>query len=317
MSRYGITLPLDGVSLPDHRELVRELADLGYTDVWSSETDGTDAFTPLAVTACWAPAVRLGTAIASAFTRGPALLAMTVAAMAELAPGRFAIGIGASSDVIVEQWNGIRFTDPYRRVRDVLRFLRAALTGEKVDFVSHSFVVKGFRLGRPPAVPPPILVAALRPRMVRLGGEEGDGIIINWLATEDVPRVVAQLPEGTEVVARLFVCPTEDREVVRRVGRFTINTYLNVPVYASFHRWLGRGPLLEPMWNAWQSGDRQAALEAVPDEVLDALVIHGSSGSCRQQVQQYVTAGVTTPLLHVLPFDGDPRQAVRDLAVQG
>src|SRR5215469_4032755 len=130
---YGMTVPFDGVPLADHRQWYEELVELGYTDVWSSESDGTDAFTPLALAAAWAPSLRLGCAIVPAFTRGPGLMAMSVAAMAEAAPGRFAFGIGTSSNVIVENWNDIPFDDPYRRTRDMIRFLRQALTGDRVD----------------------------------------------------------------------------------------------------------------------------------------------------------------------------------------
>jgi probable F420-dependent oxidoreductase len=196
----------------------------------------------------------------------------------------------------------------------VVRFLRRALSGERVDAEYDTFAVRGFKLGRPPAVPPPILVAALRPGMLRLAGREGDGAIINWLAAEDVPRVVAEIGPGKEVVARIFVCPTEDAELIRYAGRRAIAAYLNVPVYAAFHRWLGRGPLLEAMWEAWGSGDRKGALAAIPDDLVDALVIHGSPAAVRAQVQAYVDAGVTTAALALVPVGVELGQALRDLA---
>ena len=133
MHRYGMTVPFDGVALGDQREWFEELADLGYTDAWSSEANGADAFTPLALASVWAPSLRLGCAIAPAYTRGPGLMAMSVASMAEAAPGRFLFGIGTSSDVIVERWNDIPFDEPYKKTRDMVRFLKKALTGDKVD----------------------------------------------------------------------------------------------------------------------------------------------------------------------------------------
>src|SRR5215831_16214736 len=105
--RWGITLPLRSLPLPDQRDLVAALPDLGYTDAWSSEVNGADAFTPLAVAAQWTTGLWFGTAIAGIYTRGPALLAMNAAACASLAPGRFVLGIGVSSPVIVEDWNGL------------------------------------------------------------------------------------------------------------------------------------------------------------------------------------------------------------------
>src|SRR5205085_8243622 len=168
-------------------------AELGYTDLWSSEANGTDAFTPLALAAAWVPSMRLGCAIVPAYTRGPGLLAQSVAAMAEAAPGRFAFGIGTSSNVIVEDWNGIPFDVPYKKTRDMVRFLRQAFTGERVDAEYETFKVKGFRLGRRPKVPPSILIAALRPGMLHLAGREGDGAIIHWLSADDVKRVVPEV----------------------------------------------------------------------------------------------------------------------------
>jgi len=314
---YGITIPFADVPLSDHREWFEELASLGYTDLWSSEADGTDAFPPLALAAAWTTTLRLGTAIVPAFTRGPAVMAQSVAAMAEAAPGRFAFGIGTSSNVIVEGWNGIPFEEPYKRTRDMVRFLRQALTGEKVTFESDTLTVRGFRLGRKPAVVPPILIAALRPGMLHLAGREGDGAIINWLAASDVAQVAKEVGPDKEIVARIFVCPSEDAETVRTQARRMIAAYLNVPVYAAFHDWLGRGPVLQPMWDAWKAGDRKEALAAIPDSVVDELVLHGSPAVVRAKIGEYVTAGVTTPALAVVPLAKiDIRQTVRDLAPQ-
>ncbi len=318
MQRYGMTIPFDGLPLAEQRDRIAELADLGYTDVWSAEADGADAFTPLALTSVWAPTLRLGTAIVPAYTRGPACLAQSVGSMAQAAPGRFVLGIGSSSDVIVERWNGIEFDKPYARVRDTLRFLRTALTGDKVTEDYETFSVRGFRLKALPPEPVPILVAALRAGMLRLAGREGDGAIINWLSADDVATVapiVREFGDDKEIVARIFVAPSEDAETVRNFGRFAIAAYLNVPVYRAFHEWMGRTEALAGMWDAWTAGDRQAALAAIPDEVVDQLIVHGSPSQCRAHIQRYIDNGVTTPALAVLPFPGiDAHAAARDLA---
>src|SRR5688572_1268567 len=295
-----MTIPFDGVNLADHRAWFEELVDLGYTDAWSSEANGTDAFIPLALAAAWTPSPRLGCAIVPAYTRGPGLMAMSVASMAEAAPGRFAFGIGTSSDVIVERWNDIPFDEPYKKTRDMVRFLKQALAGGKVDAEFDTFKVRGFRLGRKPPEVPPILIAALRPGMLRMAGREGDGAIINWLSADDVKQVAPEVGDGKEIVARLFICPSEDADTVRNYGKFAINAYLNVPVYAAFHEWLGRGDRLQPMWDAWKGGDRKAALAAIPDDVVDELIIHGSPQACIEHVQRYVDNGVTTPVLAIM-----------------
>jgi probable F420-dependent oxidoreductase len=318
--RPGMTVPLPG-PLHSHKDKLSELADMGYTDIWSAEADGADAFIPLALAAAWEPRLRLGTAIVPAYTRSPALFAQSVASMADAAPGRFAIGIGSSSNVIVERWNGIPFEEPYKKVRDVVRFLNDALGGEKVTKEYDTFKVDGFRLGIKPEVKPQILVAALREGMLRLAAREADGTIINWLSPEDVTRVaevVHGAANGTpkEIVARIFVCPSTNTEAVRAAARFAIAAYLNVPVYADFHAWLGRGDLLKGMWDNWKAGDRKAALAAIPDEVVDALIIHGSPEYCRDRIRQYFDNGVTTSTLAIMPFDPELKHwdAVRSLS---
>src|SRR3954449_1688283 len=235
--RWGMTVPWGGVPLAGHAALYAALADAGFTDVWSSEVAGSDAFTPLALAAAWEPRLRLGTAITPVFTRGPGLLAMSAAALAEPAPGRFQLGMGASSPVVVGDWNAAEFTEPYQRSRDMLRFLRAALAGETVDEDYDTFAVRRFRLERPPATPPQILLAALRPGMVRLAAAEADGVILNWLAASDVPATLAETKAagaGFEIAARIFVCPTEDADHARRTGKRLIAAYLTVPAYAAF-----------------------------------------------------------------------------------
>jgi probable F420-dependent oxidoreductase len=293
--RYGITFPFDGMPLLEQRELVRELVDLGYTDQWSAESGGYDAFIPLAVAAQWAPELRLGTAIVPAYTRGAHTLASTVASMCQAAPGRFALGIGTSSNVIVERWNGMTFDKPYQRVRDTIRFLRAALAGEKVTETYETFAVNGFRLGITVPEQPPILVAALRQGMLKLAGREGDGAIVNWLSADDVKTVAPHVGADKEIAARIFVLPSDDAGLVYAVGKRAIASYLTVPVYAAFHEWLGRGDELADLWRLWKEGDRKAAAESIPNSVVDQLLVWGKPEQCREHIQRYIDNGVTTP----------------------
>ena len=110
-------------------------------------------------------------------------MAQSVASLADAAPGRFAFGIGTSSNVIVERWNGVPFVEPYKRVRDMVRFLKEALAGEKVQPDLRHLRGAGLPARRAARrSQPKILVAALRPGMLRLAGREADGAIINWLS---------------------------------------------------------------------------------------------------------------------------------------
>jgi probable F420-dependent oxidoreductase len=238
---------------------------------------------------------------------------MTVAAIAEAAPGRVSVGLGASSQPVVERWNGIAYDHAYQRTRDTLRFVKRALAGEKIDEVFETFEVHGFKLARPVAEPPRLLLGALRPSMLRLAGREADGAILNWLGADDVAQCRREVGDKI-IAARLFVVPNDDADLARAVGRRMISSYLTVNAYAEFHRWLGRDEVLAPMWAAWAEGDRKKANEVIPDAVVDELVIHGSFDACREHVARYVEAGVQVPTLAVVPVGVDLNEAVAGLA---
>ncbi|GAB2812461.1 LLM class F420-dependent oxidoreductase [Actinocorallia aurea] len=296
-----------------HRSLVEELHTLGYTGLWSVETAGPDAFTPLALASQWSPRLHLGTAIVPVHTRGPALLAQQAATLADLAPGRFTLGLGTSSRTVVEHWNGIPHAEPYQRVRDTLRFLRRAFTGDKVS--DERLGVHDFRLEQPPSIPPPIALAALRPAMLALASREADAAITNWVSPEDVRKVRAEFGHTKPLLSPLCVLPTEDAALARTVARRLLTAYLTVPAYRAFQDWLGRAPDLKAMHEAWSAGDRASALSALPDKVIDALIIRGSPATCRSRLHEYLEAGLTTPIIGLAPYPGlNVPAAIRALA---
>jgi probable F420-dependent oxidoreductase len=316
MDRLGMTVPVAGETMAELPAVLDELAAAGYTDIWTSEVNATDAFAPLLVAAQRVPRLRLGTSIAGVFSRSPALMAMSTLAVAELSDQPVYVGVGTSSQNMVEQWHGTAFVQPYQRVRDTVRFLRAAFAGERVTYRGDTFEIDGFRLGRIPPHPPRILVAALREQMLRLAGRESDGVVLNWLSPDDTARVVPLVLDGNpaaDVVARLFVVAGQDRETARGLARRMVTAYLNTGVYAEYQRWLGRGPALEAMWAAWQAGDRRGALAAVPDSVIDELFIIGTPAEIRSGVEDYVRAGITIPVLAALAPDAD---SMRKLALE-
>jgi probable F420-dependent oxidoreductase len=286
-----LTLPLPGLTLAAHEELVKQAEAAGYTDFWSGETNGPDGFTPLALSAAWTERARLGTGIVGVFQRGPALLAQEAAALASASDGRFVLGIGSSSDRIVEGWNGIPFERPLAKVRETLDFLDAALAGERT--------ASGFKLESAPAQPVPVVLAALRGKMLELAVERASGAFTNFLPLGGLPKVAAQLesaPESFELLCRFFCLPGE-REAVEPLARFMFSSYITVPVYAAFYRWLGYGEQIEPMISAWEAGDRQAAAAAAPWELIEEMFIFGSPAEMKERIDSFVAGGITLPIL--------------------
>lgn len=290
-SRWGLSLPFPGVNLAEQREHVVRAEALGYTDLWTGETAGPDGFTPLALAAAYTERMRLGTGIVGVFQRGPALLAMQAAALSSAAPGRFVLGIGASSDRIVEGWNGIPFERPLAKVSETLGFLQTALDGERTE--------TRFKLESPPAQPPPIVLAALRGKMLRLAVERADGAFTNFLPISALPRITEQLDGAAadfDLLCRFFCIPGE-REQYEPLARGMFSAYITVPVYEKFYRWLGFGERIDPMVEAWNAGDRQAAAAAAPWELIEEMFILGSPEQMKEQVRAFVEGGITTPVL--------------------
>jgi probable F420-dependent oxidoreductase len=290
-SRWGLTLPLPQLPLADHEQHVRRAEAAGFTDFWSGETNGPDGFTPLVLAAAWTERARLGTGIVGVMTRGPALLAQQAAGLADASGGRFALGIGASSDRIVAGWNAMDFSQPLTRVSEAIDFLRTALGGERTE--------TGFKLEQPPAERVPIVVAALRGKMLKLAVEKGDGAFTNYLPLAGLPQVTEQLdgaPDGFELLCRFFCLPGE-REQVEPLARFMFASYVTVPVYAEFFRWLGYGDQIAEMCDAWAARDRERAMAAAPWELVEDTFIFGSPEEMKERLGRYVEGGVTLPVL--------------------
>jgi probable F420-dependent oxidoreductase len=297
-TRWALTVPFTGVRLRDHRPLLERAEAAGYDDLWSGETSGPDGFTPLLMAAAWTERVRLGTGVVNVFTRGPAVLAQHAAAAQDASGGRFCLGIGSSSNVIVERWNGIPFQRPLTKVRETVEILRAVLAGERGP--------GGFKLETPPETPPPIYIAALRERMLRLGGSAGDGVFVNFLPLSRLETVTAEIragereggrPEGASDVLCRFFCIPQSREEGMPLARWMFSAYATVPVYEAFFRWLGFGEAIDPMLEAWSSGDRERARELAPESLIEEIFIFGSPAEQKQRLAQFVSGGITTPVL--------------------
>jgi probable F420-dependent oxidoreductase len=288
--RWGLTLPLPLTPLAAHEDLVRRAEAAGYTDLWSGETNGPDGFTPLALAAAWTSVARLGTGVVGVFQRGPALLAQQAAALADASGGRFALGIGASSDRIVEGWNQIPFERPLSKVEQTIDFLRPALAGERT--------ATGFKLEAAPP-PVPIVLAALRGKMLRLAVSKADGAFTNFLPISGLAQVTAELDgagEDFELLCRFFCLPGE-REQVEPMARFMFSSYVTVPVYAAFYRWLGHGEAIAEMCAAWEAKDRQRATEAAPWDLIEEMFILGTPEQMKERLGEFVAGGITLPIL--------------------
>jgi probable F420-dependent oxidoreductase len=284
-----MTIPFTGVPLPELGPLVRRIDEAGYDSVWSAESTEFDGFTPLVVAAQNSTRLRLATGIVNVYTRGPALLAQTAAAVANVSNGRFVLGLGASSNVIVEQWNGIPFRRPLTKVEETVEYLRTVLAGERGT--------GGFRLASPPEQPVPIVLAALRDRMLSLAARVADGAFTNFLPLSRTAQVVEAFaaPEK-ELACRFFSIDGPEDEALVAAKRIFV-AYATVPVYTEFFRWLGFGDEIDPVVEAWSDGDRKQALQLAPDALVRDVFLLGPVEAQRERLEAFGDAGITTAVL--------------------
>jgi probable F420-dependent oxidoreductase len=287
--RWALTIPFSGVPLAAHGDLFRRIEAAGYDDVWTSETAGYDGFTPLALAAVHTERLRLATGVVNPFTRGPAVLAQHCAALADASGGRFVLGLGSSSNVVVERWNGVPFEKPLSRMRSAIEALRPVLAGERGP--------GGFKLDTAPEAPVPIVVAALRGKMLGLAAELGDGAFTNFLPLSGTRQVAEAFgaPEK-ELVCRFFCFPAPADEALPAARRMLV-AYATVPVYTAFFRWLGWSERIDPMLAAWEDGDRRRAVELVPDELVREVFLFGDAAAQRERLQAFAEGGITTFVL--------------------
>ena len=271
--------------MPSFDRLAARLEAGGYDAIWAGEVNDVDVVTAATMAIVGTERAGIGL-LMNVFTRAPTTVAMTATTLAHAAPGRVHVVLGVASPLLVERWNGIPYRRLNDRLRDVLRFLRAALGGGRIREEFATFSSDGFALPSPPSPPPALLVAACGPRALDLAAREADGVVLNWLSPDDLPAV-HPLPVGEgRVWLAVPVCPTADRTTMETTMRPVVGDYLQAPAYADQQRRVGRGDALEPMWRAWDAGDRKAARAVLPASVLDELVVWGDPVACRARLKE-------------------------------
>jgi probable F420-dependent oxidoreductase len=314
LGRLAISLPLPFFSPRACVELARTAErEWAYDAIWLAETNGPDSASLAGALALATSRATLGTAIVPVQTRTPALLAMTAATLAGLAPDRFVLGLGSSSHAIVEGWHGLPFEQPLTRVRETVAIVRAALAGGKTDFAGRTARSRGLRLGFVPERPVPIYLAALRERMLELAGEIGDGLVVNLFPVTAMPRILAAWRRGAaragrdasrgEVVCRFQVAVTDDVPAARNLIRLAFAGYIAQPVYNAYFRWCGFEAEAAAVAEAFARGDRAASAAAMTDALIDRIAILGPAERCREQIAEFVAAGVTTPVIAPIATD--------------
>ena len=303
--RTAVTLPHpDGVEATLSHAVWRE--EQGFDDLWFADT-GIDAMTLATAVAERTSKVRIGIAIVPVFTRTPAVLASTTHVLNKVSQGRFILGLGASSHTMMKGWNGQVFEKPLTRVKETAILVRSILAGEKSDFQGETVRSKGYRQFPLEPGSQPIYLAGLRPKMLEMAAEIGDGVILNLFPMDVLPKMMEHIAIGAEragktredreVVCRHQVIVTDDKEKARDLFRVNFAPYYATPVYNKFLAWAGYEETAETIREGWAQKDRTKTTGAFSDELIDQIIIIGSKEECQERIRAYAEGGIHTHII--------------------
>jgi F420-dependent oxidoreductase-like protein len=327
------TLPRLGVMLPytDHapREetvaFVQAADRLGYESVWVPEAYGYDAVTLLTVLACRTERIQLATGILNVFSRTPALIGQTIAALDDISGGRAILGLGTSGPQVVEGWHGVRFEKGVQRTREVVEIVRMVLRRERVIHEGPVFQLgKGLKLiTHPRRAGIPIALATLTDAGVALTAEVAD----RWLPTLYDPRKAPEVFRDALAKGRarrdpelgpLQVCPSVGVYVgppdeARAALKPNLALYIGGMgsrernFYNALVSRYGYAEEARRIQELYLGGDKRQATELVPDQLVDDVFLAGEEQTCRQRLADLLGQGVDVPVLSFGNLDAESR----------
>lgn len=274
---------------------------LGYEGIWVPEIAGRDALVTCAVIAAATESVTLTTGVVPLPARSPVTLAMGAASLAESTGGRFVLGVGAGHRETARSWLGREPLD-VAGVAEHLEVVNEVLAnGEVRRPAGVSLPALDFRLrGVHAPAPPPVLLAALGPRMAGLAGEAASGAILNWVTADHARTIAGWVREGAEragkdpgaveIACYIPACVGDEADARGELTR-QLRAYGSLRAYQQVLAACGITELPE--------GE-------IPPNVLDALGAHGDAATVRSRLDEYVDAGVTLPVLAPYPVGDDP-----------
>ena len=320
IQRMAVTIPA-GPRIQDTIDRVQWAHDNGYQDAWFSDSGAPDSLTLAAGIAHISDRLRFGIAVTPVFTRTPAVLAASANVLGQLLPGRFVMGLGASSQTMMDGWHGVPLEKPVTRVSETVQIVKSMLAGEKSDFDLKTLRSKGYRQAALEE-PVPVYMAALRSKMIEAAAEHGDGVIFNLWPMGALSKMMEHVaigaaragkdPASVEVVNRHMVLVTDDKEEARARFKANFAPYYATPVYNAFLAWAGYSDVAETITEGWAAKDRAKTTGAISDRLVDEIAIIGSEDECRERIKWAGDSGIHTHI--IAPLSQDPAEIHRTFA---
>ena len=312
MTRLGMVLYHGIDSGADLKEYARIAEGAGYDSLWVTERYfHEETFSLLGFLAAVTQDMKLGLGVANPYTRNPALLAMASATLDRISGGRFLLGLGRSERSVIQDRMGISYSNPRSTMQEAVSIIRDLLAGRRVTSTDGRFRLENVHLEtKPVQTNPPIYLAAIGPKALRLAGAIADGVLLNaYTPTGYVRYAVAQIreaaleagrdPDSIDIACMLVVRLTEDPGSIWPSLKQRIVRLLEEPDVGEIL--LEKGgfdpSILGPLRAAAQKDGGQGAIDLVSDEMVDSFYLVGGASRCKERIAEYREAGVELPLL--------------------
>ena len=293
------------LSINEILECSKILSKYNPDSVWIPETWGMEGLSMLATVSQIVKNVKIGSSIINIYSRSPSLIAMGAITLDTLSNGRLILGLGTSSESIVQEWHGLKFNQHILRMREYVEIIRLIISGNKINYYGKLFRLKNFTtLVKPPRKEIPIYLAAINQKMVELTWEIADGVIFYLRPISELQNTIQkmQLKKKITVSTQFITCMSEDGEKAIERTRKTLAFYISVgKIYRDFLAKNGFAKETLEIYNEYKKSGFRTNHELVSNAMLDSLTICGTPDECKKKLDRFVKAGVSLPIIQFNP----------------
>lgn len=304
MARLGFSLG-SLLSLDDIMECTKILSQYNPDSIWVPETWGMECCSTMSAVSQIAKKPKIGSSIMNIYSRTPALISMAAATLDTISNGRFVLGLGTSSQAIVDEWHGVEFNRPLARMKEYVEIIRLILSGNKVNYSGKFFQLSNFALlVKPPRNHIPIYLAAINQNMVELTWNIADGVIFYLRPLTELQSVISKMQQKKkiDVACQLITCVSEDKDEAIKRAKKTIAFYVSVgKIYREFLTRNGFERETCAIFDEYQKSGLKNNHVEVSDHMVDALSVCGTPLEVGEKIKRFVKSGVDLPIIQFNP----------------
>jgi len=289
--------------------------------IWMPESWGREAFVMLGAISQVTNRIKLGTSIISIFARSPATTSMAASTLDSISSHRVIIGLGASTPVLAQNWHGIEFCDPLRRMQEFAECFTKIVSSDDVNYDGKFFRINNFRIMNLSARKRiPIFFGAVNSGMINLATKIADGVILYLHPLHRLTDTVRSINSNIEKYKKafeiccVFITAVSDQypETARRRAAKTLAFYTAVgKYYSKFLAENGFQREVSAITEEYERNGIDQAADCVSEKMLRSLTIHGDREECVRSLREFMATGITLPILQVNPV-GNPEDSINE-----